>query len=474
MKKVLLALAFLGALAPAAFTIYKAGGFDNWQGVLPKGTTDSLYYYARIKEVVDGHPLNGNPYVYEYRDTFAPAFFIPDIVSAIPMLIGFPFSIGVLLNVFVWSFIFLLLSFNLFRLLKFPKNWALLWSVILYISSYSFMLRPTIMQLIYPLFLAFLIAFVRFLEEPTERKRAVWLSIIAASTFYFYTYLAYIALLSLILAFFWYLYTKRYKELKALTRVGLLSALFLIPFGIYTWIQISGLSYLETLTRIGLVYTRIPTIEAYFYGRWIVIGLVVAWLLPNRHKVFWFSTGLGLLFSILLNVFTGAELLLGVHIGRFIILWMVLILGELSYEWYSRRSLLPAIFLLVLSLGVARNVSRGLDFFCFDNRGEKTADVQVYAAPLSWLEENVSEESVVQANELISEYIPIITQHYPVYFHGAALHNISTKELEERQLSPEKFNAKYLIIDRDRDDKKPLSLDKALYDDGRFAILLIQ
>lgn len=475
MKKLLLLVALAGAIIPAVFVIHIAGGLENWQGVLPKGTTDSRYYYARIKEVVDGHPLNGNPYVYEYRDTFAPAFFLPDIVSAVPMFLGLPFNIGILVNLFAWSFLFLLLSFNFFKLLKLPRNWALLWSVILYISAYSFMLRPTIMQLIYPLLLLFFIAFLKFLYEPLIRKRGIWLSIVAASTFYFYTYLAYIVLLSLILVFCWYLWTKRYKELKSLIRTASLSALLLIPFGIYTWIQMSGPYYLETLTRIGLVYTHIPTAEAFLYGRWVVLGLIAA-ALVSKQKTLWFSTGLALLITLFLNVFTGVELLLGVHIGRFVILWMVMILGTLVYEIYfsKPKNFWACLLVLLLAVGVARNVSRGLDFFKFDNRGEKLSDVQAYAAPLKWFDENAPEESVIWANESISEYIPIMTRHYPLYFEGARLHNIPTQELEERRLSPEKFNAKYRIIDRNHDEAKSMPLGKALYDDGRFAILPLQ
>ena len=480
MKKILLLIALLGTLIPAIFTIYIAGGLDNWQGVLPRGTTDSLYYYARIKEVVDGHPLNGNPYVYEYRDTLAPAFFIPDIVSAIPMLIGFPFNMGVLINVFAWSFIFLLLSFKLFQLLRLPRNWSVLWSVILYITAYSFMLRPTIMQLIYPLFLVFLIAFLRFLEEPYSRKRIVWLSIVAASTFYFYTYLSYIVLLSLSFVFFWYLATRRFKELKSLMSVGFFSALLLIPFGIYTWMQMSGPYYFETLTRIGLKYTHLPMPAAYLYGRWVIIGMILAWLVPVKQKIFWFS-GTALLAGLFLNVITGVELQLGTHIGRFVILWMVIILCPLSYEWFVLKNkeqnkykyAACAVLLLILSIGAGRNVHRGVDFFKFDNRGEKTADIQSYAAPLKWLEENVSEESVIWGNEFLSQYIPIMTRHYPVYFHGAKLHNIPTAELEERRLNPEQFNAQYRLIDRAKGEADGLLLNQALYDDGRFAILSI-
>ena len=476
MKKLFILVALAATLAPATFVIYKAGGWENWQGVLPKGTTDSRYYYARIHEVVDGHPLNGNPYVYEHRGDYSPAFFIPDIISAMPMLIGLPFNLGVVLNVFIWSFVFLAFACTLFRLLHMPKWWAFLWTVLLYMSAYSFMLRPTVMQIVYPVFIAFLIALIRFLHEPLSRRRAIWLSVIAASTFYIYTYLSYIVLITLTVIFLRFVIKKRFQEVKSLAFVALLSGLMLIPFGIYTWMQMAGPHYFEILTRIGLLYTHTPSIEAFFYGRWVVIGLIAAAFL-SRQKTFWFSTGIAILVSLFLNVVTGVELMLGIHVGRFVVLWVVMIFGSLIYEWHSKRLLLPAILLLILFLGVARNISRGLDFFKFDNRGIKVADVQPIAGPLNWLDKNVQEESVIWSNETIGEYIPIMTRHYPMYFHGATLHNISNEELEDRHKLWEnrdfsKFNVKYLIFDRLTDNLSS-SLQGALYDDGRFVIVLL-
>lgn len=572
MKKLFLLIALAATLVPAIFVIYEVGGWQNWQGVTPRGVTDSLYYYARIHEVADGYPLVGNPYVYEYRETFAPAFFLPDIVSAVPLLLGVPFNIAIMINVFVWSFIFLMLSFTLLRLLRLPKWWAALWSALLYVSVYSLMLRPTIMQLIYPLFLAFLVALIKFLDEPRDGWKKYFLALAAASTFYAYTYLAYIVLLSLGFIFLWYLFTKRYQELKALFVVALYSVLLLIPFGAATIMQIGDPNYFETIKRIGLVYTRIPTIEAFFYGRWVVIGLLALGLLrfffprkeenDSERKVFWLATGFSLMVGLFLNVITGVELTLAIHIGRFVILWMAMILGVLLYDWYSSLTLkanktkyiIVAVLLLILSGGVMRNIPRGLSFFEFNNRGDDIADIQAYAAPFKWLNEHVSEQSVIWANDSFGQYIPIMTRHYPLFFHGAALHSISAQELEERFLLSrsldtltvedlkrdfglysgrgllkeqprvqnqrawlcdvttrfignrecpsrtdpitlrgeeyfetlaerfdtikknqaallQQFNVKYLIIDRAHDNPGRVSLNKALYDDGRFVIL---
>lgn len=451
---VLIALA--ATLIPAVFVIHEAGGWQQWEGVLPPGTTDSRYYYGRIHEVVDGHPFVGNPYAYEHRNALSPAFFLPDVISAVPVLLGVPFVVAVLFNIFVWSLIFLLLSFTLLRLLRLPVWWAVLWSVLAYIASYSFMLRPTVMQIIYPVFLLFLIAFLKFLYEPLSRRRAVWLSLTAASTFYAYTYLSYIVLLTFAFLFFWFLAVRRFKELRVLIIAGLYTILLLVPFGIYTLLQMGDPNYFETFSRIGLVYTHIPSIEAYYYGRWVVMGLAAFGLLlaffpkneegDSARKVFWLATGTGLLSGLLLNVITGVELTLGVHIGRFTFPWVALLLGAGLYEWYatkptsiganttSAKYAVVSVLLLILSVGVLANIPRGLGFFNSNNRGDTIASLQSYAVPLKWLNQNMPEQSVIWANESISQYVPIMTQHYPLFVSQTALHSMSSQELENRYL----------------------------------------
>jgi hypothetical protein len=452
MKKIFLILALVFTLIPSFFVIRQVGGISSWNGVPPAGVTDSLYYYARIHEVADGHPFIGNPYVFEYRNGFSPAFFLPDIIAALPVLLGLPFIAGMVLNVFIWSFLFLVLSFALLRLLQMPKRWALVWTILLYLVSYSFMLRPVVMQIVYPFFLLFLIAFLRFLYAPLEKRKIYLLSLVAASTFYIYTYLAYIVILVFIFTFLWFLFSRRFKELRSLTMAGVFTAIMLIPFGIYTIIQIRSPYYIETLTRIGLVFTHIPATEAFLYGRWIVIALIALGLLwkffpkkeegDSEQKIFWLATGASLFVGLFLNVITGAELSLAIHIGRFVILWMALVTGIGLYEWYSfstfrnnrAKYIVVAVFLIILIGGVARNVPRGLVFFEFPERGENIVDVQTYAAPLRWLNQHVSNESVIWANDSVSEYIPILTRHYPLFASAAAIHNTTGRELEDRFL----------------------------------------
>lgn len=470
-KKFFAFVAFLATIIPALFVLDKVGGLEHWRGVLPQGVTDSLYYYARIHEVADGHPFIGNPYVLEYQDTYSPAFFLPDLVSAIPLVFGIPFNFAILLNIFVWSFVFLILAYKLLTLLKIQKNWAIIWSLFMYIGSYSFMLRPTVMQTIFPLFLFFLITFLQFLYEPHIKKRIVSLAFVSALTFYFYNYLAFIVFFTLAIVFLVHLTAKRYKELRSLTMVGLYTTVLLVPFGMYSLMQMSSPLYFETLSRIGLIYTRIPSLESFFYGRWIVVGLasfVVLWrIFPKKDnayiekRIFWCATGGALFVGLFMNVLTGAELTLGMHIGRFVVLWLLILLGVFVHEWYFSQSnkskritisahVLIGVLTLILSIGVVRNIPRALAVFKFDERGYKVAELQAYAGPLQWLEEHTEKQSVVWSNMSFAGYVPVMTKHYTLFHLGTTLHAIPKKELEERFLLSQSLEE--VTIDTLRED----------------------
>ncbi len=455
MRKKLVALALVATIVPIFYVIDRVGSIDGWQGVPPQGITDSLLYYARMHEVADGHPLIGNPFIYEYRDSsYAPGSFIPDILSALPLLFGLSFTATIILNLFVWSFLFLFLTTKLLARLDVHVQWVLPITILTYVSAYAFMLRPTIMQVIYPLFIFFLIALISFLHEPLSRKRALILAVASALTFYAYNFLAFIVFFSCVFIFIWFLIRKQFKELRALIMVGLYTTVFLIPFLIFSFHQMDGSLYTETLIRIGMVHTHIPAIEAFFFGRWVVIGLcaflVLAYALIRKEgqfaveRIFWVATGLSLVTCLFLNVITGVEFTLAIHIGRFVVVWVALLFGVLLHGWYTvyfskvRQPTMAHValgfFVMLLALGVAKNLPRATGFFSSDNREATYREVQMYAAPLGWLREHAKEESVIWSNLSIGGYIPILTQHYPLFIDSASSHVVSDEELRERYL----------------------------------------
>ena len=452
--RLLIFLAVVATVLPIIYVLGQVGGPTHWKGVPPQGITDSLYYYARLHEVSDGHPLVGNPFVYEYRDSNSPGSFLPDILSAVPFLIGLPFTASIIVNLFVWTLLFFFILKKLLTELKVDTKWLVPIIMLVYVSSYAFMMRPTVMQIIYPLFLFFLLTFLQFLHEPLSRRRAIWLAVASALAFYFYNFLGFFVFVSCACVFLWFLVSKKSRELYACIVMGLYTVILLIPFAIYSRFQLNGSLYKETLVRIGLTETHIPPVEAFFFGRWVVFGLI-AFLIATfylykreghylEQRIFWVITGGALLICLFLNVFIGVEFTIAIHMGRFVITWAALIFGVLLYEWYkayfcNHKKVLwthvaMGLFMLVLASGVARNIPRAIGFFSSDNREVSYRNVQEYAGPLLWLEKNVTEESVVWSNKSISGYIPVMTKHYPLFLDSATAHTIPNEELEERYL----------------------------------------
>jgi len=113
---VLLLVVFVLSLIPTIETRVIAG--SSWRGVPPALVSDSLYYYARAKEVFDGFPFIGNPYFLEYQKTISPSFFVPDWLYALPLLVGAPLVATIAFNFTLWSLVFAILTYFIFRLLR--------------------------------------------------------------------------------------------------------------------------------------------------------------------------------------------------------------------------------------------------------------------------------------------------------------------------------------------------------------------
>ena len=152
----LLLVAFFAVLAPYLYFYLALGQAP----VIPTAAFNIAdYYYERMQEVVDGHPFLGNPYFIEHKDDMPPAFFLADWFAAIPLLLGVSLMHTALLDFLLWSYIFLFLVYVLFRALDITGRWSLVGSILAFLSVYMHMIRPVSMQVIYPFFLLFLIAF---------------------------------------------------------------------------------------------------------------------------------------------------------------------------------------------------------------------------------------------------------------------------------------------------------------------------
>jgi hypothetical protein len=442
--------ALMGALVPIVSVMQSAG--PQWQGIMPELVTDSLYYHAQMREVFDGYPKVGNPYTYEHRTETAPAFFIPVIISALPLFVGIPLAWAVTLNLFVWLGLFLTLAYLLSRSLGLARWWALSAALFMALCGMMFIVRPVALQIVFPVFLWWMYTLSRWLHEPT-RGTTVHFIVATVVVPYAYTYLAYIVLPALgVLGLMLVVY--RRESIVQLMKYGLVGLIAVIPFVLFVMRQLHHPWYMETLERIGLVATRIPAIEFLWYGRWVIIGSLgllmadrmLSWRSvksPPPVLVWTVVVGSGLLIGAWFNLIIGTELTIAIHVGRFIVVWTALVLVLiLARMWHSGipsgvvqwiRTLVALMCVVLLLMGSLRTMYRSFAFLRPDTVAE-ALQVQAYAQPLSWLAANAPRESVVWSNDAFAEFVPIYTSHYVLFAPASVLQVVSSVEVEDRYL----------------------------------------
>ncbi len=455
-KKIYLGLMFLAvflvSLVPV-FHIWSAVG-ASWKGIVPEYIEDSSYYYARINNVVRGHPFIGNPYFIEHAKSISPAFFVSDWLASAPFVLGIPFNISIVFNIIFWSEVFVFILYFLFKHFDCSDGESFIFSTLTYIQVFWLFVRPVAMQVVFPAYGLFLLTLFLWLKEKDNKKKILFVVLSSLYCVYIYTYLLQIVFFTFIIVFLQFLISKNWEALKKFIKILFIILAFSIPFLIISYIQISNPLYPETINRIGLLYTHIPRMEFYYYGRWVV-AVIFLWFLSrkwipsfkseenNQIYNFILITGLGLLVASGSNIITGRELEISNHIGRFIIWWFgvtfFVYLSIFIKNYQSQISSLNlykkiCLFLIMLVCigAMVRNIPRAFPFFKLNKAN--LVNIQNYGGPLNWLKENASQPSVVWADDRFSGYVPIYTKDYVLFHPSGVLQLVSDKELEDRYL----------------------------------------
>jgi len=449
----LVLLVLAASLIPVA-NVYQAVG-NEWRGV-PPVYTDEDYFYARMKEVNDGHPLIGNPYFYEHQDDLAPTFFVPDWLAAIPLILGASLPVALAVNFSLWSLIFALLAFILLLALRLHKSIAVLGAFLLYIQSYIWILRPVSLQQVFPFFLLFILAALYWYRAPRGRSTKVLLAVAVAIPFYLYVYLWQIVVSALLVLVATLLARKDWMRLRHLALPSALAALLALPACIYTILQFKSPFYWQMAERISLVYTHLPTAEVVYSGGWVVFTLLtffLVWKWKNVSDediptfVILSAIGIALVGVQISNVVTGKEVETAVHVKRFIVPWLgvsfaaIVALLARSAPGSTRRPMLRvAVLACVAMLGIANIyfAPNFPSFFASAARDARAREIQMLAAPLHYLEQAESKPVVVWVTDpesTFANYLPALTKHYVLYSHPGMWHLVGNDEIMERYLA---------------------------------------
>ncbi|OGF14638.1 hypothetical protein A3I35_02040 [Candidatus Falkowbacteria bacterium RIFCSPLOWO2_02_FULL_45_15] len=437
----------------------------NWEGVPLQFTGDSYFYYARLKEIFDGHPFVGNPFYLEHNGELALSFFVADWLAAWPLFLGFSISSTVIFNLFFWSWLFTAIFYFVLRCCAVPEKLCLIGALLGYVTSFSILARAVSLQTVLPVFLIFLLAIIIWQKYPTSKK-AVWLVAISATlSVYVYTYLTQIIAVFMPLMIVYLSVKHRRREATYLAAACALAFIASIPFLAYTWQQIQSPYFWESMRRVGLVYTHLPATNFFTSGFWVAAALGLwfflwRWVEIIRQDETYKKTlplyalsGVAMLITSGSNILSGKESENSQHIERFMVVWLaavftILVAYALKYRQQIKtnglgKKITLSALLLIVSAGVLLYAREGFSLVTMVRENRQTVvERQFYAAPLNWLEEQRNESVVIWTlgTDDINNYIPILTKHYVLFAPSGSDYLFPDTEQVQRYLTSHYFD----------------------------------
>ena len=435
---------------------------SSWWHVIPPTFTDETFYYARVQTILKGHVTEGNPYFLEHSDGPPLVIFAGAWINAIPQLAGIPFNTAVLVNFMVWSLLFAVSLYWLFRELYVPPWIAVFGTVLLYIQSYAHVWRAVNLQTVYPFYFLFYIALARFIHEQS-RRNVIFVALMTGATFYLFAYLWQAILITLGLLFLYALIWRNRSLLWATCCATLLGIIIGLPVPLYAlWLSHTSAYFWESVGRLGLVNTHLPMAEIIYSGGWIGVVLVFLALLYWRAQAMWnerefrflalFLTisGLGLWSMQGSNLITGKLLETGEHIRLLILPWLVCATAALGvFLWKERAQLsggLRVCSIIVIGILSVVNVCYTYQYFSpfiLANVDRETWQIdQLYAKRFAWLDKEEKNPVVVWSDphDNVTTYLPIFTKDFTLYAWAGMMELVPEGEIRERYLVSQYFN----------------------------------
>ena len=454
---VLVVIVLLLTTIPVIYVFFILG--NTWQGITPM-FGDETFYSARIQTIVKGYPLEGNPYFFEHRNDMPLVIFGGTWISAIPQLAGLSPNAALLLNFVLWSLLFALSLYYLFRELRVPSWIAVFGTVFLYIQSYWHVWRPVNLQTVYPFYFLFFIALLRLIREQS-RKNIFLVGLTTGLTFYLFAYLWQAIIITLGLLFLYTLARKDWPLLKATLLSSFIGAVIGLPVPLYAlWLSHTSPYFWESVGRLGLVNTHLPMAEVIYSGGWIGVVLALLATLFWRTRAlyedreftllasFLTITGLGLWIMQGSNLITGKLLETGEHVRLLIQPWLVFSTVSIGvFLWRQRTQIskklqiLSIVVIVLLSALSARYAYQRLSPFLIIDR-EAWRATQLYAKPFAWLQNAEKSPVVVWSSQesYLTVLLPIFTRHFTLYTWPGMMELVPEGEIRERYLISHYFN----------------------------------
>ena len=424
---------------------------SDFRGIFPEIINDGMFYYARIKDVADGHSFLSNAYLFEHKGGLPQQLFLAEYILAQPIKL-FDLNINTvhLVYNFLLPAISFLLTYAALYLISRQRFWSLIFSGYLFFGLYlTIFIRPVSPQFNFIFWLTQFI-FLWFLMSEGKTKW-VWLSAVNFGLlFYIYPYYwtFYLIFLNILIAAYFWGNRELALKIAAIVAGGLILA---IPYFYLNYLASQLPYYTETLTRIGMIYSHFPSGARVIL--WSTLGLLIfSWFL--RYKVikwdvktmFFISGILASIIAVNQHLITGKNFEFSSHYDMVAMFFIVFMFAHL-WSFIAVRKTFVSLAIIIIVFAVVFSGLYGYSNQVF-TIGEERVYIQNYALIFDWLNKNTEKDSVVYANNSLSGLIPVYTMNNVFYHRNANLFFISDGEVLNRFILNnffEYFNKDFII-----------------------------
>lgn len=456
----------LGLLMILPFFYFQTTLGDEYKGVINQVIDDDLFYMARIKDVMDGHPILGNAYLSEHKNQLPQQLFLPEFLLVQPLkLLNLDVVQGRVLYNFILPVLAFILTYVALYFVYPSRFWANAFAAFLFFGIFLFKFtRPVIPQFVFLFWLTqFTLLWLLIKSKDDDislyhriSKRWVLLLNVLNFGLLFYLYPFYwtfylVFFLVLILAFYRFDKNLSKKFLKILIGGALIGFFYFY----LTFLAIQLPEYQETLTRLQLVYSRSPSeVKTVLPALLVLILVGILYRLKaikiNREILFFVAGIISIFLVTNQNILTGQKFEFG-HYRMMAIFFIVFALYYLfvstnKVQSFGKFRIWRAGILFIIGFFVFQGVSG------YISKILKVSDQDIYAQRykiiFDWLNENTPKDLVVYTDNNLSELIPVYTANNIFYTQAASLFFISDQEVLERFVLNnyfEKFDRDFVI-----------------------------
>lgn len=440
---------------------------------------EGFSYGVRVREVMDGHFADGDPYLFEYKGQFTTWDYYP-----LSLLIGSAAKLIGVQNpqkIFIWLDLFLppitvFIIYALFYIFCQRRSWSMLGALIfvafpniaIYKNFFSLSLyqgdvflsirslleqgfNPDFSRLFVPsltmiFFSLFLLAIFYLLTRPEIRWRVILLAgLTYGALFYVYFYYWVFATIALGLAIIISAFIERNLARRLLGVIGI-GLVVSIPYWTRYYLAIQNPLFHEYIARVGLEYSHRPVIGSVGHAFLVFIIIAVFWRLRKKNgrpMLIWCSATL-LATLVVLNIqvifgFNPQPDHWGSRVNVYIkIIWLLMLIffatqfflnrwREKQFDrWLARASLfLIALFLVIALISQVDNMVALKTFYIFQDDTRQA---------LVWIDEHTPIDSVViSPSQKTRKLIPYLT-HANSYLPEACMSLASKQEIINRYL----------------------------------------